>query len=299
MARRKHATALFEVYRRTVQTESGKPGFKFRAPKWFAKNKTDLESSPSLLSITDEPPPIPRPERNIRMEIPDDHADTSPSRPGVRIAIDSLDQTISLILSYGSAAVAGFTVVLMIGLAFVMGRHSGRGPLPLLAERTTEEVRQDKPRADVLDVGRDQTHAPITPTRSVSTPTSIAKPSPKPQTWNDPRPPSTYVAKDGPRVVGLNYVIIQSYPDQADAENAMKLLIKRGIECTVEPAPASWSHSTYKMYSVIGKLGFDRIRSSPDFEQYKDAILKVSDEFAGRSKFKRFDPSPLKWTETK
>jgi hypothetical protein len=299
MAKRKHATALFEVYRRTVQTESGKPGFRFRAPKWLSRSKGDVDSSQSLLSVVDEPAPVSMPERSVRMEIPDDEVDTSHSRPGVRIAIDSLDQTISLILSYGSAAVVCFTVVVMLGLAFVMGRHSGRGPLPLLAERTTEEVRLDKPRADVLDVGRDASNAPITPTKTVPTPASMAKPSPKPQTWNDPRPPSTYVAKEGQRVIGLNYVIIQSYPDQADAENAMKLLEKRGIECTVEPAPASWSHSAYKMYSVIGKLGFDRIRNSPEFEQYKDAILKVSDEFAGRSKFKRFDPSPFKWVETK
>lgn len=221
------------------------------------------------------------------------------ARPGVRVSVDSGDQTINLILSYGSAAVACFALMVVVGLAYVMGRHSARGPLPLLADRTTEEVRKDKPRGDVLDLGSGSGESVITPAVKAA---QSAKPSPKKQDWNDARPPATLVTNDDdkPRQVGLNYVIIQSYPDLKDAEAAKALLWKHGIKTTIEPPPAGWSvNNTVKIYTVIGKTGFDHIRNSPEYDRYCEQIMKLSDEFAGNTKYKRFQPSGYKWKDPK
>ena len=281
MAKPRKATALFEVYgRMRSDAQSDKPSFQLGMPGWLRRDKTETDSAPPA------DPPI-----SIS-----DHEPSAPSHPGLRVSVDSVHQTINVMLSFGGAAVAGSVLVVMIGLAYIVGRHSSRSPIPLLADRTTEELRRDQPRADVLELHPESANPAIA--RSL-TPTQAAKPSPKPQAWNDPRPPSTLVVDDMKRTVGLNYVIIQSYPDEKEAQNARDLLLQRGILCTVEPAPANWSHSSWKMYSVIGIKGFDKIRNSEEFDAYIRSIMEVSKEFAGRVKFKQFEPAAYKWRETK
>jgi len=283
MAKRKKSTALFEVFPST-QASPRRSRWRFRAPGWLGRRNGDLTA----------PAPEPRNDNSDsvdRMRI--DEETSRPSRPAVRVSVDPDDQIIRLSLTYSTAAVTCFSVLVIVGLAYVMGRHSGRGPLPLLAERTTEELQADKPHAEVMEVSREPINAPITPD------VTPIKPTTRPQNWNDPRPPQTLVVDDQKRTVGLNYVIVQSYPDEKDAQAARDLLNKHGMLCTVEPAPANWSHSQWKMYSVIGIKGFDKIRNSPDFDRYVASISAVSNEFAGKSRFKRFEPVAYKWREAK
>ena len=89
--------------------------------------------------------------------------------------------------------------------------------------------------------------------------------------------------------------MIQSYPapEKKLAEDACQLLCSRGILCTVE-------YDTYYApgwYVVVGVSGFDRTRGVPEYDAYVARIQKVSDEFAGKSKFKRFEPKPFRWRE--
>src|SRR5437867_3920306 len=120
MAKRK--AALFEVFNSTRSSSPAREKPRWRLP-WF--NGENGNGHESVERVVVEPDPEP----------------TAPSRPGVRVSVDSVDQTISFVLSYGTAAVSGFALVVIVGLAFVLGRHAGRGPLLLLADRTTEEVR--------------------------------------------------------------------------------------------------------------------------------------------------------------
>ncbi len=211
----------------------------------------------------------------------------------MRFDFDSDDQSIRVALSYSSAAVIAFAILVLIGLAYITGRHSGRSPLPLLAERTTDQIRKDKPNRSVLDVRPSYLSTAIPPAAN------SAKPSDKPQTWNDPRPSTTYKSEDtGQRQIGLNYVIVQTYPDEKDAEAAKDLLCKHGINCTIEPPPAGWWKSSDKVYSVIGTTGFDRIHC-PEFEHYVAQIMKVSTQFAGNVRYNRFNPSPYLWRKVK
>jgi len=109
---------------------------------------------------------------------------------------------------------------------------------------------------------------------------------------NEPKPPTNMVVQDQNRTVGLNYVIVQSYPTAEEAKAACDALIKNDILCTVEKAPKGWPAG---WYSVIGITGFDRISSSPKYERYIASIKAVGKQFAGSQKFKKFEPMAYKW----
>jgi len=128
--------------------------------------------------------------------------------------------------------------------------------------------------------------------------TPVPKNVPKGPTFNDSKPPATLVVADRKRTVGLNYVIVQSYPDPKDAEEAKQLLLKNDVLCSVEPTPSNWADPKWKMVSVIGITGFDKIHSA-EFEQYINKIQKISDGMAGKPKFKRFEPKAYKWRDAK
>jgi hypothetical protein len=291
MTKRKKPTALFEVFQHAQSSSNGRSGWKLRAPSWLTGRKSETAGG---LGLAPEPDPTTSVDRFAAMQIDDDEP-AAPSRPSVRVSVDSSEQTIKLVLSYGSAAVAAFSLMVVLALTFVLGKHSVKEPLPLLADRTTEEVRRDAPRREVLNVAAEPAIVP-----EVVTTKPLSKSAPQIK-WNDPsRAPATFVADDVERMIGLNYVIIQSYPDKKDADAARELLCKREILCTVEPTPANWfSNNGQTWYSVIGIKGFSKIRDSDEFKRYIASIMQVSDEFAGKSRFKRFEPTPYKWRETK
>jgi hypothetical protein len=294
MAKRRKSTALFEVFQSSNNGSSSRPAWSFSAPRWWRRSTDDKPGGSDRVVMREIETPPTQMDR-LGMELAASEP-SHPSRPPVRVSVDSVDQTVSLILSYSSAAVACFALVVVVGSAYVLGRHSVRGPLPLLAERTTEEVRKDRPNAAVLDVRPEPINVVARPT--TQTQQQANKPSPKPQNWNDPRPSGNLMEVNDKRAVGLNYVIVQSYPDAKDAEEARNLLLSHNIICTVEPAPSNWARPEWKMMSVIGVTGFAKIHSD-EFDEYVAKIQKVSDEMAGKPKFKRFDPKPYKWRAEK
>jgi hypothetical protein len=304
--KRKRA-ALFEVFQNeSPATSSGGgrngSGWNLRAPAWFGRGKSveaesSLGSGPLIAPHDPTDPTTTAIERFSAMGSDTDNAPVGHSRPGVRVQVDSGDQTIKLVLSYSSAAVACFSFVVVLALAFVLGKHSGRGPLPLLADRTTDEVRKDAPRGDVLNVSAEPINpSQITPVVNRPAPGAAKQASAKQPTWNDPKPPSTLTVDDEKRTIGLNYVIVQSYPEKKDADAARDLLVKHGTLCTVEPTPEKWFiNNGQQWYSVIGIKGFSKIRDSEEYDRYKATIMQISNEFAGKSRFKRFEPTPIKW----
>ena len=91
----------------------------------------------------------------------------------------------------------------------------------------------------------------------------------------------------------MQYVLIQSYPDPEDANDARDALLKAGIDCTVEkgtPWARLWS-------SVIGTRRFDHTHNNPEFDAYVKSIRDVSNSFAPASKFHRFEPQVVGWKE--
>ncbi len=100
---------------------------------------------------------------------------------------------------------------------------------------------------------------------------------------------------DGKRTIGLNYVIIQSYPEQKTAEEARDALAKSGISTTIEKGLRGLNPS---WFTVVGTDGFARIRST-EYENYVKRVQQVSDSFAkSRKSFKAFEPMGYKWDKT-
>ena len=115
------------------------------------------------------------------------------------------------------------------------------GPAPALANTSTAQLRKNPPTPGVIHVQRRAAGAPapetIVPqetetgartTGAVSTGTRAPQ-----QSFNEPRPPTTFFTDDPHRQSGLIYVIMQSYPDKETAEKAADFLTRIGIPCTV------------------------------------------------------------------
>ena len=115
--------------------------------------------------------------------------------------------------------------------------------------------------------------------------------------------PAPLIVHDIKRQVGLNYVVVQSYPSEKDATEARDLLLKNGIACTIEKPPSALRLPD-TWFSVVGTSGFEKI-STREWENYVTSIAAVSSKFeatgksSGTSKFKKFQPLGVKWRETK
>lgn len=211
-----------------------------------------------------------------------------------KLGLDYERQEVTLRFRYTTAIIAGFAILVVVGLAYVSGRRSS----PAVAATnspSSEDLRRGDVLAHVLDIG---------PDRSID----VAPVPPPPQAdpgRRAPQPPGG--AKPGanaaagadyhvglPRIIGLNYVIIQSYPERKDADGAQKFLQAAGIPCTVERVPEGWSANP-NLWSVIGTHGFARPKSMPEYKEYVGAILEASERYAGKSKYKKFEPAGRKW----
>ncbi len=92
-------------------------------------------------------------------------------------------------------------------------------------------------------------------------------------------------------MIGVNYVIVQSYPRIENANEARDFLTRNGIPCTVEKAPAGWP-STW--FSVVSTRGFEHVHT-PECETFKHQIEKLGRQFANRGQFKHFSPQLYAW----
>ena len=207
--------------------------------------------------------------------------------PGVDLQLDPDHQQITFKVSYYSAIVTAFTVIVAIGLAFVVGRKMSHGPIAATASPSSAELRSQPAHPEVLDLASAATASRtelITPSSdsaqlaSIKTPTKLPAPA------------------DLQRVIGRQYVVIQIYPDKKSADDAAALLGKNNIPCTVENGLTGWA--TSKWWCVVGTTGFDHIRGNAEYERYEAAVNRVSEQFAASSKFKKFEPRAYRWKES-
>jgi hypothetical protein len=342
MAKSKHATALFEVMARQRAMESrmgsssvtlvppSKSGSSSAAgpttaassssPKWWFKSRTapDVKTiapgellTPSAASTataadtgSDEAAPAPA----ATAEAPAASSSSRVIQP-VAMEVDPATQEIRLRLTYTSALIGGFAVVIALGLCILIGKSLSRGPSPALASTSTAQLKRNPPTAGVMHVQRrqptqDQVNemvevagAGARPVNSVSTGTQ----HPPQHSYNEPRPPATFFTDDPHRINGLNYAVIQSYPgkEKEMAEKAAAFLTSNGIPCTVEKDLPGWRMSWKDSCILVGIRGFDKTKNNPNLEAYKKQIMQVSGKFTnGRSGFKSFDPTMYQWKKS-
>jgi hypothetical protein len=338
MARRKNAAALFEViHADSGIPRRSRSRWSLRAPRWLVGGGDSSASSAAApIETIDYESPAPAEPRGPSL-LARAFA-LIPSMPRIGMTLDPERQVVRLQFSYTGALVSAFTLVVAIALAYLVGRQTSHRPMPALAEQTTEELRAGPAYAEVLNIGNDTGDAPVamavgpaTPaaapgagpgratasaaaqqqatstasakqppskTAALSDPAQPARPQQaRPSQWTEPKAPATYMVSDENRTVGLQYVVIQSYPEEekALAESAMQTLNQHGVLCTVErglPYAPSW-------YCVVGITGFARVKEVPEYDAYVARIQQMSDQFAGTSKFKKFDPKPFRWRDMK
>jgi hypothetical protein len=118
----------------------------------------------------------------------------------------------------------------------------------------------------------------------------------RPSHLSEPRGPANLMVSDHRRTVGLQYVVIQSYPPEEEkfAKAAVDLLNSNGVLCTLEtgiPYAPRW-------ICVVGIDGFTRVRNSPEYDVYIAKIKQIEAKAGGTSKFlKKFDPKPYPWKD--
>jgi hypothetical protein len=335
MAKGKHATALFEVMNKTRfaggrNGSSSGGGGGIPTPKWWFKssnggggnsgggNAAVAEAPESPMEATSDyevevpvraaPVVMPPLASSSSIEVPGSAsapttAVTPPRAQPVAVSVDSDRQLINLRMSYTSALICGFGVFIALAIAVLIGKGLTRGPSPAIANTSTQQLKQRPPTPGVLNVPRrseqvsggsndtGEGSGPRVASGTISTGTRNPQ-----QSFNDPRPPATFFTDDAHRQNGLNYAIIQSYPDKETAERAAEFLTKSGIPCTVERNLPNWKLPWPTGCAVVGIRGFAKVSNNPALDAYRKSIMEVSSKFTnGRSRFAGFAVSMYSW----
>ena len=323
MAKGKYATALFEVMNRgklpnsrhgSAASGDGPPtAITSRSPRWWFRSRNTPGESADPTSFNDSSSDTPQAPAAVRVppltssiDVPESDPSAPPSRvQPVAVSVDSDKQQINLRLSYTSALIGGFSLFIALGLAVLIGKSLSKGPSTAIANTSTATLKQRPPTPGVLNVprrndvlGSNDTAEGYGARPANSTSTGTRAPQP---TFNDPRPPATFFTDDPHRSLGLNYMVIQSYPEKEKqmAEQAAAFLTKNGIPCTVEHNLPNFRIAWGDAYSVVGIRGFAKVYNNPDLETYKKSLMDLSAKFTnGRSGFKSFAPSPYCWRKS-
>src|SRR5687768_15424742 len=164
MAKGKNAAALFEVIH--ADKRFGKKQTAARAlstPKWWFNGKSKIpttsdpannssgssSSAPAARDPNDPTQTVPRYDPTLHVAAPDP---TASARPGaVNVAVNPERQEIAFKLTYTSAIVSAFALVVVLALVYLVGRRMSNGPTPVLAN--TAEILKGEANPRVLDVG--------------------------------------------------------------------------------------------------------------------------------------------------
>lgn len=208
-----------------------------------------------------------------------------PARPGDASpdgVVDLDAQRLNLRVSFTTAAAVVFGVLLLVFVAYRLG-SGGEAP--------SEPIARDDP------LSRAAMPRAATPPTSENAALEIAADPPIVAAPNAAAPPpEAPVAAASPaagRQVGLNYVIIQIYPDEPSAREAQDVLLRAGVQTTIERGLPGWAASRW--FCVVGTRGFERLRGNPEYDGYIRAIETIGAGYARNSKFKQFKPSAYRW----
>jgi hypothetical protein len=217
-----------------------------------------------------------------------------PAIAGVDLQLDPDNHQITFKCSYYAAIIGGFAIVVAIGLSFAIGRKFAHTPIAATAAPSSAELRSGPAQPQVLDLISDAAPGSDSVADKPADQAQLA--SSKSATTAPASVLASAAGGDAQRIIGRQYVVIQIYPDQKSADDAAALLAKNGVGCTVENGLTGWASKAW--WCVVGTRGFDHIRANPDYQRYEAAINRVSDQFAGSSRFKRFEPRAYRWKET-
>lgn len=261
MAKGKNSAALFEVIARSrPHAPIARPGLFRTAAAWFTSKSTGTGVDPIYRTIPSGAGDAVAPG-----------VDMSSGAGMPAMCVDPSRREVVVRLSYTSAIISVFAMITVIAVAFLSGRKVTLAHQPIIAPDSTEQLRSGPAQANLVDLhsgreeggNKEQTQQPVAASRT--------------------------------RTVGVNYYVIQGYPEEKMATQAMNVLIQNGVDCTVVKGLKSWGKAEW--YSVVGLDGFPQITNSPKREAYAKKLMQISDTFAKRGTFRAFEPALYKWKE--
>ncbi|MEL7239842.1 MAG: hypothetical protein AAGK78_13375, partial [Planctomycetota bacterium] len=213
------------------------------------------------------------------------------------VDIDASSRRVTVSLNYVGGLLAVVALTGAMGVAFATGRMTAPVTEMPLASTPVEEI--DPNVMDVTGFSRDrpETDNPSASAVRTTTPTksaALANLKPETRTVLSQQPP---IGQAGPRVVGLHYVLVQSYAksERDKANAAVEKLRAEGIGATIETGITGWPNRL----CVFGTRPFERVRSNADYDQYKQAILNVAQKYKAEKLITRFAPMAVKWRQKK
>ncbi len=327
MAKRKNAAALFEVFNdNRGASNRARP----RWSRWFAgraapgatavdpndpttmpiKSPLIAPVAPRIAAVEAMPVAVataPSHDPTVASPVAQQSVTASAAPHGSgRFHLDPDTREVTMRLPFTHVVVTAFAILLTFAMCYVVGRRTGAASVQMAKAAPVEQ--NDDPLSQpvqpkALDVRRSTPAATPTPTprpsaaltQQQSTSAVLARDHESAPMANSvrglatiPKPPPA----DGPRIIGLNYWLVQTYPTQEGAVEARDFLLKNGVSCTVEKAPPGFAIEP-TWYAVISTKGFEHIHT-PECDAVKHQIEKVGDKFAGSGKFKRFAPQLFK-----
>ena len=296
MAKKKRSAALFEVMVKQEQRRLPRPPGMFRTLYLWFKNRPKSGPARAVTSVIEREEGCERvitevPLAPVLREVeflPPAEPEPTPVREEPRatpMTVQRQGGWLALRMSYGTAMITAFALATVVISAFLMGKRWQNRPQTVLAPTTSQELRRQAPRPNLTDV------------RRVSNPPAVQYTADPPDVAaSNAAATGTNVAGNAPpkpkeREVGLNYVMIQSYPEEMMAVAAAAALRQNGIDCTIEKGVPGFFR-----FGVVGQIGFSRISNNPQLEAYLNKIRAISESYAKKpNSFAAFKPQPIKW----
>lgn len=214
---------------------------------------------------------------------------------GPAVTVDSDKGEVSVRLSFVSVGIIVVTILIVVVVAVVVGRRMGEHNAAGL--QTTEQLRAGAANPDVLRAQPGQSGGNgliVEDTGSTNVPPSGSKTL---INGNDaPVLPGTSVPNAVPgkvsRVVGLNYVVCQSYDasEENDAKAVVQVLASKGIGATIERRLSGFGSRLV----VVSADGYPP--KSPEFDSLRRKIDQASVEQARvDKKWRALTPMGYRW----
>lgn len=191
------------------------------------------------------------------------------------------------------------TAATVLGGIIVLGGSFYVGKL-LLQRPTTDPALVDAdgintlPRPDVLEIDPNGNSAVANVSRSVPD-VALERVATQPQVA---APVGGRPDVFGGRNLDANYVIVQSYYTQAEADAAVDVLAKYNIRTNVEKNLPGWSSGGRDFFSVVSYDGYPRLKDNAAYQAFLQTLTKISDRETGTTLPKRLDPRPYKYVRS-
>jgi hypothetical protein len=281
MPKGKKAAALFEVIHTPRRSSRSIPAAQaLRTPGWWFRRSPHTPAVPRAVAAPDVSN-APRPTVAAAIE---------------RVKLNSDRHEISLRVSYTHAIIAGFSVVVVVALSYLVGRHISGPPAPVNSA-SSAQLQQGPVQGEVMEVSTPQRASfAETPQAAVPEPALAAAQVASASSGPDvSTAPPTRIVDDAQRISGMQYMVVQSYPQQEEAlaRAAVDALQQNSIEATMIKGLRGYVGPNW--YAVVGTRGFERTLNSPEYDDYLRKVMDVSNRFAGTAKFKRFEPRIYTW----